>query len=285
MASTPWDGLVLRLPQSHMADDAPLLAFIFSFSLEELKGNQQGIGDEYTRLLKTCRRGGLAVVGKRCCIPGTIIIFVDCHDNEKKNAIVRWEKCVRSVFLPNVFTADLNSNVASAGSFPTAPTSASDALLTPATVEPSRAAIVRALYTYLTLPGSRGGLDLSPGSHKYPHLKLLLSPHPPQFRSAWIKKLIGDLSFGYSEGDIVHMGALVSPELFCLTWARLQCAVAVWGTHRHLFLFSNALHTRSGTAGCYWHRTTLRGSCALPTSLVQCFSHRLGDRIHRTMAS
>ena len=134
----------------------PLCLLLYSRSRRR---SLKGIGHEYTRLLKTCRGGGLAVVGKRCRIPGAIVIFIDCHDDEKKNAIVRWETCVWSIVLPNVFTANLNSNVASAGSFAT---SASDALLAPATVEPSRAAVVRALYTYLTLPRSRGGLDLSP---------------------------------------------------------------------------------------------------------------------------
>lgn len=77
-----------------MADEVPPLAFIFTFSPEELKRNQKTIADEYTRLLKACRDAGLAVVGKRSKTPGTIAIFVDCHDDSRRDAIVSWEKCV-----------------------------------------------------------------------------------------------------------------------------------------------------------------------------------------------
>ena len=77
-----------------MADKAPLLACIFAFSPEELKSNQEAINDEYSRLLKVCRDAGLAVVGKRSRTPGTIVIFVDCHDDGRRNAIVSWEKYV-----------------------------------------------------------------------------------------------------------------------------------------------------------------------------------------------
>jgi hypothetical protein len=92
------------------------------------------------------------------------------------------------------------------------PATASHALLTPTAIGPSRATVVRALYTYITLPRNRGGLELSPRSEEYPHLELVLSPHSPQFRRGWIKKLIGSLSWGYSDGDITQIGALVSPE-------------------------------------------------------------------------
>ena len=78
-----------------MADEAPLLALMFTFSLEELKSGQEAINDEYCRLLKACRDVGLAIVGKRSRTPGTIVVFVDCHDEGRKNAIVSWEGYVR----------------------------------------------------------------------------------------------------------------------------------------------------------------------------------------------
>jgi hypothetical protein len=87
-----------------MADEAPPLVFIFRFSLEELKHDQKTIADEYSRLLKACRDAGLAVVGKRSRTPGTIVIFADCHDDGRRDAIVSWEKCVRRLpALPNAY--------------------------------------------------------------------------------------------------------------------------------------------------------------------------------------
>lgn len=119
---------------------------------------------------------------------------------------------------PESFVTDRNIVATSAITFPTN----SRELLNSVADELTRAAVVRALVTYITVPENRGGLGVSPESHEYPHLKLVLSPHPLQVKKEWIKKLTGGLGFGYSNGDIAHIAAFVSSGFFHSTFTRIE---------------------------------------------------------------
>ncbi|KAF8310365.1 hypothetical protein DL93DRAFT_1649104 [Clavulina sp. PMI_390] len=162
----------------------PTLALIFKYTPDELKKSQAAVSKEYASLLKACQDGGLVIAGKRSGKSvGTLVVFVDCLDEGRKNALVSWEHAV-------------SSSTASANSALPAPTAQAQ----------SPSTFLRALHTYLTAPKAQGGLGITPKSTTYPHLDAIVSPHPKDFKSSWLSKLPKDFSFGYSEKDILEIG-------------------------------------------------------------------------------
>lgn len=68
------------------------IALVFRYNPDELKKSQKSISDEYARLLKTCHDAGLAAAGKRSHTSGSIVVFVDCLNEGRRNAILGWEQ-------------------------------------------------------------------------------------------------------------------------------------------------------------------------------------------------
>lgn len=151
------------------------------------------------------------------------------------------------------------------------PTVGSSRLPAPPATGPSQATVLRALYTYITLSREKGGLNIGPHSTAYPHLDLIISPHPAPFKSSWLKRLTRDLSFGYSDEDISQMATLVSTDAlplfqpWVLKFIRSVLSV-VWGTHSTILCLSNPLRACFSPASHHRDRTSLRvaGVCSAP---------------------
>lgn len=190
-----------------MADESPSLALLFRYSPDELKKNQKAISEEYARLLKTCRDAGLAVAGKRSKTSGTIVIFVDCLDQGRRNAIISWEQCVSNVA---ALMRDATLNSFLIYSAISSPTTGSHALPAPITDSPTPSTVLRALHAYITATRAQGGLEIVAKSATYPHVDVVISPHTPQYKAKWLKKLKSDLSFGYSDEQVEEIASLVS---------------------------------------------------------------------------
>lgn len=90
------------------------------------------------------------------------------------------------------------------------PTTGSHALPAPTTESPSPSTVLQALYAYITTARAQGGLEIVPKSATYPHIDLILSPHAPQYKANWLKKLKSNLSFGYGDEEITEMASMVS---------------------------------------------------------------------------
>ena len=67
------------------------LVLVFKHTLDEIKKDNEAILAEYTRLLRTLRDGGLAVVGKRTRNAGEILVCISCFDEKKASEILIWE--------------------------------------------------------------------------------------------------------------------------------------------------------------------------------------------------
>lgn len=89
-------------PLAMASTDAPVpaIALIFRHTPEQLRANQKAISAEYERLLKTCRDAGLVIAGKLgngSESRGTVVLFVDCTDDIRRQAIVSWERYVYKI--------------------------------------------------------------------------------------------------------------------------------------------------------------------------------------------